>query len=140
MMMSGMGADIALPMERPLLAPVVKTPLAELVLAGAEDDLDTAGLFDQVVVDKQRLRDCLQRALGQRPQITLHELLETDPLQHGLAELVAWLELAHAADGTQGPRVVVDEAVEEPIRWRASDAGGEPLHRLARLPRVIFRR
>jgi hypothetical protein len=34
----------------------------------------------------------------------------------------------------------VDEAVEEAIRWQATNAQGEPVMREARLPRVIFTR
>jgi hypothetical protein len=56
---------------------------------------------------------------------------------------VAYLELAHAKDGSDaldGLRALVDEAVEEPIRWQASNAAGEAVTREARLPRVIFTR
>lgn len=143
MTMAKMGADIELPLERPLFKPGVKMRLAELVLDPGEDEVDTARLFDQIVVDKARLRAAIQHALRHEPQITLRDLLEVEPLQHGLAELVAYLELAHEGDSSgvlDGPRAVVDEAVEEPVRWQASDARGEPVERLARLPRVIFTR
>ncbi|MCF7990128.1 MAG: DUF3375 domain-containing protein [Thiohalocapsa sp.] len=139
----GMGADIRLPLERPLYSPRVKSRLAELVLDASDADIDTARLFDQVVVDKARLRASVQRALRRRPQITLRELLDTEPLQQGLAELVAYLELAHAEDAggsADGLRAVVDESVEEPIRWQARDTDGAPVMREARLPRVIFTR
>jgi hypothetical protein len=138
-----MGADIELPLERPLYTPSSRPRLAELVLDAGEDDIDTARLFEQIVVDKARLRAALQRALRQQPQITLRDLLAAEPLQQGLAELVAYLELAHAGDASgsiDGLRAVVDEAVEEPIRWLARDAAGEPVERCARLPRVIFTR
>ena len=143
MNIDAMGADIELPLERPLFTPSVKTRLAELVLAAGEDDIDTARLFDQIVVDKARLRSAVQRALRRQPQITLRELLEAAPLRQGLAELVAYLELAHAGDGSDaldGLRALVDEAVEEPIRWQASNAAGQAVTREARLPRVIFTR
>ncbi|MEQ8230702.1 MAG: DUF3375 domain-containing protein [Gammaproteobacteria bacterium] len=143
MCIDAMGADIGLPLERPLFMPRVKTRLTELVLAGSEDDVDTAGLFAQVVVDKARLRAVVQRALRHQPQITLCELLDAEPLQHGLAELVAYLELAHAGNGShvlEGLHALVDEAVEEPIRWQARNAAGEAVTREARVPRVIFTR
>jgi hypothetical protein len=61
-----------------------------------------------------------------------------------LAELVAYLELAHAegVNGalSEGWKAVVDESVQEPIRWVACDGQGEPVERQARLPRVIFSR
>ncbi len=139
-----MGADIALPMERPLFTPSVKPRLADLVLESGGEDIDTARLFDQIVVDKARLAEGILRALRARPQITLRDLLRAEPMQHGLAELVAYLELAHRGDGAggaiEGIRAVVDEAVEEAVHWRGCNAAGEPVTREARLPRVIFMR
>ena len=146
MHIDAMGTDIELPLERPLFTPSVKPRLAELALVAGEDDIDTARLFDQIVVDKARLRSAVQRALRRQPQITLRELLDAEPLHQGLAELVAYLELAHAGDGGDaldalgGLRALVDEAVIEPIRWQASNAAGEAVTREARLPRVIFTR
>ena len=95
------------------------------------------------MVDKARLRSAVQRVLRRQPLITLRELLDAEPLHQGLAELVAYLELAHAGDGgdgLEGLRALVDEAVEEPIRWLARNAVGEAVTREARLPRVIFTR
>jgi hypothetical protein len=143
MHIDAMAADIELPLERPLFAPSVRPRLADIALVAGEDDIDTARLFDQNVVDKARLRAAVQRALRGQAQVTLRELLEAEPLQQGLAELVAYLELAHAAeggDGLQGLRALVDEAVEEPIRWQSRNAKGEAVTRVARLPRVIFTR
>lgn len=138
-----MSADVELPLERPLFTPSVKPHLAPLELVTGEDRIDTARLFDQIVVDKARLRATVQRALRQQPQITLRDLVGAEPLRLGLAELVAYLELAHsgdAADMLDGVRALVDDDVEEPVRWQASDAAGDPVTREARLPRVIFTR
>jgi hypothetical protein len=94
-------------------------------------------------VDKSQLQDRLRRALRGQPQITLHAMLETEPLQNGLAELIAWLELAHADNlvgGASASRAIIDETIEEPIHWQTQDANGAQINRLARLPRVIFLR
>ena len=143
MHIDAMAADIELPLERPLFTPSVKPRLADMAFVAGEDDIDTARLFDQIVVDKARLRSTVQRALRRQPQITLRELLDAEPLHQGLAELVAYLELAHAGDGgdgLEGLHALVDEAVEEPIRWLARNAVGDAVTREARLPRVIFTR
>lgn len=146
MHIDAIGADIELPLERPLFSPSVKPRLADLALVAGEDDIDTARLFEQIVVDKARLRSAVQRALRRQPQITLRELLDAEPLRQGLAELVAYLELAHAGDGSDaldalgGLRALVDEAVIEPIRWQGGNPAGEAVMREARLPRVIFTR
>ena len=85
----------------------------------------------------------LQGALRHLPQVSLRDLLDAAPLHHGLAELVAYLELAHAGSGGQasdGIRALVDESVEEPIRWESRNAHGDAVLREARMPRVIFTR
>jgi len=85
----------------------------------------------------------LDFVLRGEPELTLRELLDAEPLHQGLAELVAYLELAHAghySGALDGLRALVDEAVEEPVRWQARSAAGEPVTREARLPRVIFTR
>lgn len=143
MHIDAMDANVELPLERPLFTPSVKPRLADFALVAGEDDIDTARLFDQFAVDKARLRSVIEHALRRQPQITLRELLEAEPLRQGLAELVAYLELAHAGDGSDaldGVRALVDESMDEPIRWRARNAAGEAVLREARLPRVIFTR
>jgi hypothetical protein len=140
MQIDAMGTEIQLPLERPLFTPSVKPRLADLQLASDEDDIDAAALFAQWVVDKTRLRQAVKLALRHMPQITLRELLDAAPLQQGLAELVAYLEIAHQGEAPDGIRAVVDETVEETIRWQAENPAGEPVMREARLPRVIFTR
>jgi flagellar motility protein MotE (MotC chaperone) len=128
-------ADIDLALERPLFAPAVKPVIAALSLQAGEEDIDPSALFEQVVVDKTRLVRHIRHALQDKAQVTLSELIAAQPLQLGLAELVAYLQLGNDSFAT-----VVDEGTPESIRWQAADADGEPLMRSARLPRVIFMR
>jgi hypothetical protein len=90
-------------------------------------------LFSQVVIDKAALSQHIRRALQGAPQVTLRELCERQPLQQGLAELVAYLELADA-----GFKSTIDESAEDIIVWRGVDLDGQEQTRQARLPRVIF--
>jgi len=133
MTMAQSSADIELVMERPLFTPAIKPLIADLVLQAGVEDIDPAALFDQVVVDKAQLARHIRHALQDKAQITLSELVAAQPLQHGLAELVAYLQL-----GSQTFSTVVDEDTVESIRWRAMAADGVELIRCARLPRVIF--
>lgn len=128
-------ADIELAMERPLFAPAIKPVIADLALQAGDEDIDPSALFDQVVVDKARLTRHIRHALQDRNQITLRELVDSQPLQQGLAELVAYLQLGSEAFST-----VVDEATSEPIRWQSVATDGQTITRRARLPRVIFMR
>ena len=139
MAIAAMGAEVELPMERPLFTPTAKPLLDSLAVQAGGDEIDTACLFDQIVVDKALLADGIRRALRGQAQISLCELLERAPLAHGLAELVAYLQLAHGeSELAEGFRAVVDEAVEETVRWQARDALDRTITREARLPRVIY--
>ena len=127
------GADITLPMERPLHKPPVRPIIADVALEAGDDDVDASLLFSPVVVDKSRLVRHVRRTLRDRSQVTLHELCESEPLQQGLAELVAYLELDDETFRTQ-----VDEQSTDTVSWRGTAADGAPAVRRARMPRVIF--
>jgi flagellar motility protein MotE (MotC chaperone) len=128
-------ADIELPMERPLFSPTMKPVIANLALQAGDENIDPSALFEQIVVDKARLARHIRHALQNRDQITLYELVSSQPLQQGLAELVAYLQL-----GFDAFRAIVDENTQEPIFWQAIAADGASVRRTARLPRVIFMR
>lgn len=126
-------ADIELPMERPLHTPRHKAKIAELAEVLDEAEIDASALYSQTVVDKAQLAGNIRHALQDRSQITLKEISERHPLAHGLAELVAYLQL-----GSDQFKAVVDENTPELITWQADDPGPSPITRRARLPRVIF--
>ncbi len=128
-------ADIELAMERPMFSPSIKPVIASLSLQAGDEDIDPSALFDQVVLDKARLTRHIRHALQDKAQITLSELVSTQPLQQGLAELVAYLQL-----GSETFTTVVNEEAQELIRWQAVAPDGSDLTRSARLPRVIFMR
>lgn len=126
-------ADIELLMERPLHTPAIKPLIADMTLESGDADVDAAALFSQVVIDKTSLARHIRHALQDRSQITLRELCEMKPLQQGLAELVAYLQLAGDMFKT-----VVDEQIADVIVWQGIGQGGQKHARQARLPRVIF--
>jgi len=125
-------ASIELPMERPLFSPPVKPVIANIKLESGDEDVDSRALYSQTVVDKPALEQHLRQSLQNQSQISLLELCRTRPLQQGLAELVAYLEIG------EGERfdMLVDESVEDCISWTGSDA----VPRKARLPRIIYLR
>lgn len=122
---------VELPFERPLYRPPIKPVIADVELENGETDIDTAALYDQVVVDRAELLRNLRQALQQRSQVTLGEVIARNPLRHGLAELLTYLHLAG-----DWPQAVVDEEQQDLIEWR-TDAGTV---RRARLPRIVFLR
>lgn len=135
MEMAESSADIELPMERPMFTPAVKPIIADLALQAGDEDVDPSALFDQVVLDRARMTRHIRHALQDRAQVTLSELVAAQPLQQGLAELVAYLQL-----GSEAFNIAVDEDTLEPVGWQALGVDGLQLTRSARLPRVIFMR
>jgi len=126
----GTAPTIVLPMERPLYRPVDKVPLESDGIVEADEDLDPTALFEQVFVDRERLRGTLQRELTSRSQVGLAEVIERNPIEQGLAELIAYLSL----DDTEF-QVVFDESAHEHIEWSEEDRT-----RRARVPRVTYAR
>ncbi len=132
MRIAGTSASIDLPMERPLYSPPVRTKISALKLDDTESDVDVAALFTHVAVDKAQLHRHVQNALQSRSQVGLAELIDRYPLQHGLAELLAYLQMAEA-DG----QASIDESRTDTIGWKQAD---EFRWRTARVARVIFSR
>ncbi|MES2942184.1 MAG: DUF3375 domain-containing protein [Pseudomonadota bacterium] len=137
MFVNELTATIDLPMERPLYNPPIKPVFANALLEGGDTDLDAAALFSQVRVDKAALSGHIRRSLQTRAQISLTELLQNRPLQQGLGELVAYMQLA-----SEQQNAVVDEAAVETVEWQAADFEDKneegKVMRRAKMPRVIF--
>lgn len=120
--------DISLPFERPLFTPKRKVAIADLVEATAGDELDVDDLFSQQVVDVERLNDHIVRMLDARGQITLAELCRLQPVEHGLAEVVTYLQLAN-----ERFEVTIDDAFTDVVTWST-----DGMRRSATIPRVVF--
>ncbi|MBS7327116.1 MAG: DUF3375 family protein, partial [Thiopseudomonas sp.] len=121
--------ELNLPLDRPLYSPPLKPHIASQVLVEGSSEGNTDALFNQVYVDKARLQATLRRALRQQPHISLGELLTQQPLQQGLAELIAWLELT-----TTHHHYAIDEQQTELIQW--IDEQGRA--RRASVPLILF--
>ncbi len=126
-------ANIQLPFERPLFSPSFQPTLAATILTASGDEIDASALFAVRVVDKVAIAAHIRQALQTVGQVTLRELVEKRPLEHGLAEVIAYLEMASGAF-----KVTVDEASEEILEWETISQDETSVHMSARLPRVIF--
>jgi hypothetical protein len=123
--------EIVLPLERPLYSPAAKPRIDGGGLEDGEINVPSDALFGQVFVDKTRLKTNIRRALQMRDQVSLAELVEQDPLQQGLAELVAYMSLA--ADDRNA---AIDDRQQQQLFW--SDREGRT--REATLPLIVFAR
>jgi hypothetical protein len=121
--------SIELPLERPLYSPPVKPRIEQHKLIEGRDDVDSSALFNQLFVDREKLRGRIRRALQNRTQIDLKALIDEYPLDLGLAELVSYLAIA-----AEDPHAVIDESRSDEIKWTGTDG----TERRARLPRVVF--
>jgi len=99
-------------MERPLYAPSVKPQISDVALESGDAAIDASALYTQIVVDKARLTGNIRHALRARSQVNLAELCRLRLLRHGLAELVAYLQLA-----SDDFNAVVNEEVVDTVAW-----------------------
>ena len=129
MEMDEMNACIELPMERPLHSSTQKRRINSGIIETGEAALELDSLFSYVAIDKARLKGNIRKELQDHAQVTLRALIHAHPLEHGLAELVTYLQLA--ADDT---KAVFDEAHLETVLWQDTQGAWKS----AGLPRVIF--
>lgn len=122
-------ATVELPFERPLFKPTQKLRIADITLEEGEAEMDTAALYAQVMVNRAELARHIRQALQSRAQISLAELISLQPLQLGLAELLAYLQLA-----SERPNTVIDETVVDTIEWTTNEGA----HRRAGVARILF--
>jgi hypothetical protein len=131
--MPELAADITLPMERPLYTPSLKSVIRQCVIAMGDESLDASVLYAHIIVDKAQLAHNIRHALQLEAQVSLQQIIQNTPLQHGLAELIVYLQLASDAFST-----VINEEQRDCIRWQAVGKDGEIVEKSAELPRVIF--
>jgi len=133
-----MACAIDLPMERPLYRPQVKPELSDGPLEHGQAEGSAEALYDQVVVNRARLTRHIDAFIQQRGDVTLLELLDAQPLEHGLAELVAYLDL-----GSSRYRSEVIDFLTDYVAWqrdyRSENEDNEIVERRVRLPRIVFR-
>lgn len=123
--------DVDLTMDRPLFRPPFKPAFTGDAVVYGDEEFAADALYDQIYVDTAALDAHIRRVLQTRPQVSLEELLRHRPLEHGLAELVAYMSLA-----AERRSAVIDDTNKQTIHW--TDKQGA--QRQATLPLVIFSR
>jgi hypothetical protein len=123
--------EISLVMDRPLFMPSAKPQFDGRITLGKDEGIPADALFGQAAIDKSRLKARIRQSLQMRSQISLAELVKAAPLEHGLAELVAYLSIAAEDSGA-----MIDDTQKQTIRWTCGE-GGE---KQATLPLVVFAR
>jgi flagellar motility protein MotE (MotC chaperone) len=127
-------ANFELPMERPLYKPTARPLIDSEGLETADDEgIDPSALFHQFVIDKAVLRQNIRHALQERTQLSLRELVQTHPLEKGLAELVTYFQMGAEELGAH-----IDESQSESIEWWIEKEDGSKRLKKVRLPLMIF--
>lgn len=123
--------SVELAMERPLFTAPFKPLISDQILLSGDQQFQAEALFNQEYVDKERMKAQIRKALQERKQISLEELVRTYPLEQGLAELVTYLSLA-----AEDARAVIAESEQQTLLW--TDKTG--VTRQAILPLILFNR
>ena len=98
MEIAAQSVDVALPFERPLYEPSRRTMVDDAVTTADDADVDAGALFSQFHVDTERLKSNIEDVLAGAEQATLGDVTDAHPLSQGLAEIVAYFQLATESD------------------------------------------
>ncbi len=120
---------IELAMDRSLFSPPRETKLESVILEEGIEEIKADALFNQVYVDEEQLGANIRKSLQDSSQITLKNLLLSFPLEKGLAELIAYMNIA-----ARDERAVIDEEERDTIQLHSVDGS----LKVIRLPRIIF--
>lgn len=127
-------AEINLPFDRPLATVSERLEFNTKIKA---DDFkaDDHKLFDQVVVNPEILLSRINDFMATRDEVSLYEIVQKYPLDHGISELTTYVKLALSSF-----EVVEDSTKSDLYRWEALDMEGNRVARVAKLQHIILKR
>lgn len=118
-------------MSKPLFVPP-KTPVVSLSnLKQGEANLNLDALYDQVHIDVRQLNLNIQTTLETSSQTSLSGVIEKFPIKDGLAELLAYMNLAF-----NNEKAMVNDTQTEVIFYQTKNG----ILKEAQMPQVIFTR
>ncbi|QHK21869.1 DUF3375 family protein [Pseudarthrobacter psychrotolerans] len=129
MEIAAQSVDVALPFERPLYEPSRRIMVDDVVVAANDTEVDAGALFSQFHVDTERLKSNIDDVLAGAEQATLGEVANAHPLSQGLAEIVAYYQLATESDWAS---INPDESQQ--LSWQLPDGS----IREATVEQIIF--
>jgi len=126
--------EISVIMDRPLWSPGLnaKVDAPNLAVGDVEELASLQALYAQFYIDMDKLRERLARLLERSPSVSLVDVLEHYPPEKGVAELLAYLQIADEA-----PQHRIDTDSSDEISLILTD--GISKLRL-RLPHIIYGR
>lgn len=117
--------------ERPLYTPPDSVKFKKQPLEEGQASADNRLLYEQFEIDIPRLKDNIKQSLKTHSRISLAELIREYPIEKGVSEVVAYLDIA----SKQEKRHSVSAEEEEEILIRNSHTG--QLFKV-NVPKIIF--
>lgn len=124
---------VDLPLERPLFDPPQRVTTIERPSPAPDSfDIDTLiALYDTFHIDNGILRENIERLLMSRYEVSLAELITSYPVRQGVAEVIAYLQIAardvrHSIDRTARDRILIHTPDGEQRQFD--------------VPRIVYRR
>jgi hypothetical protein len=121
--------DIESTMSRPLFTPPKNPVIADTVLASGESDASLELLYRQYGVDESILAERILQILQIESQVSLSQIIDKYPLEHGLAEIITYLHLA-----SKNKKSVIDDESSINLSWDSS----EGVKKQISIPNLIF--
>jgi len=125
-------AAIDLTISRTLFRPPSRPVIADEKLSSGTAEFNSNLLYSQHYIDIEMLERRISKALQNQQQVTLLALCQEHPLEKGLSELIAYLNLA----GQDNANALIDTTKEIEIFWQNT----EGVDKSVKMPSVIFTR
>lgn len=119
--------------DRPLFSPPEQVKFKKHPLQDGKATTGNELLYEQFEINVPRLKENIKQLLRNRPQIALSELIKEYPIEKGVAEVVAYLDIATK----KGARHSVSADEHEEVRISNSQTG--QIFKV-KIPRIIFNR
>jgi hypothetical protein len=123
--------EVSLPQDRPLFSPPVRVAISDVVLEEGRGGLVVDGLYEQVYVNRERLKEFIDRSLQEHESVALGDVLDQHPLEQGLSEVLAYLVIAAERQNSEFPD---EAALAVTLDQRRTES------KFAHVPNVVFHR
>jgi hypothetical protein len=139
MPIDALSPEIKLPFDRPLFAPRWKPTVEFSVIEEYFGDTPMDALFMQMYIKREKLEENILRALRSRDKVDLSEILPQHPIEQGLSELIAYVELSDkTVDEEDEIRSATANEAQDTAVYSWVDENGEL--KAARTEAITFRK
>lgn len=106
---------LSFPIEQSLWEPTKRVKLSNVEIKEADDDVQIDALFDQEFINPEVLKDRIKRALRNKAQVSLKDIIMENPIEKGLAEIITYFSLA--TQDEKKNKAVINENNKEQLSY-----------------------